>query len=254
MLTSTIHILVSVGFAASLSVPDMAADVPVPMKGELGAAVEEASRKQRSVTKATHGIVRTIHEIGTLKDGNPKELSIGAVGQAEVAKLEVTSKSDSCKWMVAVLPPLLLMGFVMCIRQVAEKAKQKDAKDTCLNSFLRVNLIQQALAVSGPENENAPGAEDNAELGQSLLSNADENEDVENDSEVTAALPLLQPARKQEDEDDVDESAKLFASLAESLYQDGLDDDDEEVQVLAADADVPTKADLVDPDDDGHFL
>merc|ERR550514_1958689 len=100
-----------------------------------------------------------------------------------------------------------------------------------------MNLVQQALAVAGQEQEST-GAEENAELGKSLLSKVEEDEDGGGccpDSEMTAASPLLQPIQEEEedeidesvyqeeDEDELEESAKIFASLAESLYQDGMD-------------------------------
>lgn len=279
MLTTLVYIM---AFAASaVKMGDMPAEMPVdktaPVEGEFEvaqltipaaveeAAVEEAARKQRSVTKGNNGVVRTVHHTGTLRDGSSKDLVVAGVAHVEGGGHELSAviqKSVSCKWMIAVLPPLFLLGFLMYIRKAAEKAMHDDAKNSWFNSFLRLNLIQQALAVAGPEKEEEEllkwGEEANAELGKSLLSKVEEEEDAGccPDSEATPGAPLLQPIQEEEevsDEDDAAASAKLFASLAESLYQDSFDDDDDEVQVLAADAEVPSKVQAAEQVDDTEW-
>eukprot|EP00746_Dinoflagellata_sp_MGD_P014612 gnl/MRDRNA2_/MRDRNA2_132116_c0_seq1.p1 gnl/MRDRNA2_/MRDRNA2_132116_c0~~gnl/MRDRNA2_/MRDRNA2_132116_c0_seq1.p1 ORF type:complete len:227 (+),score=60.72 gnl/MRDRNA2_/MRDRNA2_132116_c0_seq1:98-778(+) len=222
MAASAVYIATLAGFAASLSIPDMPADtvplqgefeVAVPLEGEFEVPVEEVAHQKGSVTVGASGIVRT-------------------VDQAEHVELKASSKSASCKWMIAVLPPLVLLAFVMLIRNEADKARHKDSNASWFSTFLRMNLIQQALAVAAPEKESS-GAEDQAEMGKSLLSRVEEDEDGGccPDSGTTAATSLLQSIPEdselqEEEEDPVDESAKLFASLAESLYQDGMTDDD----------------------------
>ena len=93
--------------------------------------------------------------------------------------IEASSQPAAFKWIIAVLPPIFFVIFVTFIRKAAEKAKQEEAKDSWLNSILRVNLIQQALAVSGPDKKVARGTEDNAELGKSLLSKVSSPQDLD---------------------------------------------------------------------------
>lgn len=262
MFTTLVCVIAFAASAVKLELPgDMPVDKTVPMEGEFEvaqltvaveqkeAAVEEAARKQRSVTKGNNGVVRTVHHTGTLRDGSSKDLFVPSLAHAEGGEHQLPADDlesirRASKWMIALMPPLLLLGFVMYIRNAAEKAMHEDAKGSWFNSFLRLNLIQQALAVAGPQKETCRGEEDNAELGKSLLSKVEEEEDGGccPDAEATTAVPLLQPIPEEEMEeleDEADASAKLFASLAESLYQDSFDDDD--VQVLAADAEVPSR-------------
>lgn len=221
----------------------------LPMDG----AVEEATRKQRSVSKGNKGIVRTIHQTGSLREGNSLELSTVSADQVELEaeeevsvknenlnkNIEASSQPAAFKWIIAVLPPIFFLIFVTFIRKAAEKAKQEEAKDSWLNSILRVNLIQQALAVSGPDKKVARGTEDNAELGKSLLSKIEEEEDghllhtTKHDEEETSSEPEI--------EDSLVSSERLFASLAQSFheYEDGLDNEDD-IQILPASASVPS--------------
>jgi len=205
----------------------------------------------RSVSTGKNELVRTVYQTGTLKDGPSKQLSMGEKKQArQDAEYEefLERERAGCKWIIAVLPPLLLVAFVMYIRNAAEKASQAGAKDSWLNSFLRVNLIQQALAITGPENKTARGTEDNADLGKSLLSEVEEG----GQEAITASSPLLQPIKEEEDEDGMDSSAKLFASLADSFHLEGLEDEDD-FQVLPADAAVPSIDEIMETVDDSEW-
>jgi len=217
--------------ADSLQLPDVKDDTTIPMEGGMQAAMEEVARKQRSTVKGSNGLVRTVHQTGTLSDGNSKELSMVGENQemkdAEYEEL-VASERAGCKWMIAILPPLLLVSFVIYVRNAAEKARQAGAKDSWFNSILRVNLIQQALAVAGPEKDTSMRIEESADLGKSLLSEVEEDAIPDCEEAITAASPLLQAVNPQEEEDERDSSAKLFSSLADSLYSDEVDHEEEQ--------------------------